>query len=42
MIKSVSLSLPVIANTPSQLYSAFKAIGMKEKISGYGRLMRLL
>jgi maleate cis-trans isomerase len=36
------LGLPVIANTPSQLYSAFKAIGMKEKISGYGRLMRLL
>jgi maleate isomerase len=36
------LGLPVIANTPSQLYSAFKAIGMREKISGFGRLLRLL
>ena len=36
------LGLPVIANTTSQLHAAFKAIGMKEKISGYGRLMRLL
>jgi maleate cis-trans isomerase len=36
------LGLPVIANTTSQLHAAFKAIGMKEKISGYGQLMRLL
>ncbi|MBI2208980.1 MAG: hypothetical protein HYV05_09860 [Deltaproteobacteria bacterium] len=36
------LGLPVIANITSQLYVAFKAIGMREKISGYGRLMRLL
>jgi maleate isomerase len=36
------LGLPVIANMTSQLYVAFKAIGMREKISGYGRLMRVL
>jgi Maleate cis-trans isomerase len=36
------LGLPVIANTTSQLHAAFKTIGMKEKISGYGQLMRLL
>lgn len=36
------LGLPVIANMTSQLYVAFKAIGMREKINGYGRLMRML
>ena len=36
------LGLPVIANMTSQLYVAFKAIGMKEKIDGHGRLMRML
>ena len=36
------LGLPVIANMTSQLYVAFKAIGMRERIDGYGRLMRLL
>ena len=36
------LGLPVIANMTSQLYVAFKAISMHEKITGYGRLMRLL
>ena len=36
------LGLPVIANITSQLYVAFKAIGMREKINGYGRLLRLL
>lgn len=36
------LGLPVIANTTSQLHAAFKAIGMKEKISGYGQLMRMV
>ena len=34
--------LPVVANITSQLYVAFKAIGMREKITGYGRLMRSL
>jgi maleate isomerase len=34
--------LPVITNITSQLYVAFKAIGMHEKIIGYGKLMRLL
>jgi len=34
--------LPVIANITAQLYSAFKAIGMREKIDGYGKLLRLL
>jgi maleate isomerase len=34
--------LPVITNITSQLYVGFKAIGMREKISGYGRLMRML
>jgi len=36
------LGLPVIANMTSQLYVAFKAIGMREKVNGYGRLMRVL
>ena len=36
------LGLPVIANLTSQLYVAFKAIGMRENIDGYGQLMRLL
>ncbi|MGH7771101.1 MAG: maleate cis-trans isomerase family protein [Candidatus Binatia bacterium] len=36
------LGLPVISNITSQLYVAFKAIGMREKIEGYGRLMRIL
>jgi maleate isomerase len=36
------LGLPVIANITSQLYVAFKAIGMREKISGYGKLLRML
>jgi maleate cis-trans isomerase len=35
-------ALPVIANITSQLYSAFKAIGMREKINGYGKLLSLL
>lgn len=34
--------LPVIANITSQLYCAFKAIGIREKINGYGKLLRLL
>lgn len=34
--------LPVITNITSQLYVAFKAIGMREPINGYGKLMRLL
>jgi maleate isomerase len=34
--------LPVIANMTSQLYVAFKAIGMREPIRGYGKLMRML
>jgi maleate isomerase len=34
--------LPVITNITSQLYVAFKRICMREKISGYGKLMRLL
>jgi maleate isomerase len=36
------LGLPVIANITAQLYVAFKAIGMREKIQGYGRLLRML
>ena len=36
------IELPVIANITSQLYFAFKAIGMREKIDGYGKLLRLL
>ncbi|HEY2988234.1 MAG TPA: hypothetical protein VGL11_10955 [Candidatus Binatia bacterium] len=36
------LGLPVIANMTSQLYVAFKRIGMREKIHGYGQLLRLL
>jgi maleate isomerase len=34
--------LPVVSNITSQLYVGFKAIGMREKISGYGKLMRML
>ncbi|MGH7873948.1 MAG: maleate cis-trans isomerase family protein [Candidatus Binatia bacterium] len=34
--------LPVVSNITSQLYAGFKAIGMREKISGYGKLMRML
>ncbi len=34
--------LPVVTNITSQLYTAFKAIHMREKISGYGKLMRML
>ena len=34
--------LPVIANMTSQLYVAFKAIGMREPINGYGKLLRAL
>jgi len=34
--------LPVITNITSQLYVAFKRISMREKISGYGKVMRLL
>jgi maleate isomerase len=34
--------LPVISNITSQLYVGFKAIGMREKIAGYGALMRML
>ena len=36
------LDLPVISNITSQLYVAFKAIGMREKINGYGKLLRML
>jgi maleate cis-trans isomerase len=36
------LGLPLISNITSQLYVAFKAIGMREKIAGYGKLMRML
>jgi len=36
------LGLPVISNITSQLYAAFKKIGMREKINGYGKLMRML
>jgi maleate isomerase len=35
------LGLPVISNITSQLYVAFKAIGMREKIDGYGKLLRM-
>jgi maleate cis-trans isomerase len=34
--------LPVITNITSQLYVAFKAIEMREKIGGWGRLLRML
>ena len=34
--------LPVVSNITSQLYAAFKAIRMREKVPGYGRLMRML
>ncbi len=36
------LGLPVISNITSQLYVAFKTIGMREKINGYGKLLRML
>jgi len=36
------LGLPVISNITSQLYVAFKSIGMREKIDGYGKLLRML
>ena len=36
------LGLPVIANLTSQLYAAFKAIGIREQINGYGKLLRTL
>lgn len=36
------LGLPVISNITSQLYVAFKAIGMRGKINGYGKLLRML
>jgi maleate isomerase len=36
------IGLPVIANITSQLYVAFKAIGMREPIRNYGKLMRML
>ena len=36
------LGLPVVSNITSQLYVAFKAIGLREKINGYGKLMRML
>jgi maleate isomerase len=38
----MDMGLPVISNMTSQLYAAFKAIGMREKINGYGKLMRML
>jgi maleate isomerase len=38
----IDLGLPVISNITSQLYVAFKAIGMREKIDGYGKLLRML
>ena len=38
----IDLGLPVISNITSQLYVAFKAIGMREKINGYGKLLRML
>jgi maleate isomerase len=34
--------LPVIANMTSQLYVAFKAIGMRHPINNYGELLRTL
>ena len=34
--------LPVITNITSQLYAAFKSIDMRDKITGYGKLMRML
>ena len=36
------LGLPVISNITSQLYVAFKTIGMREKINGYGKLLQML
>jgi len=38
----IDTGLPVISNMTSQLYVAFKTIGMREKINGYGKLMRML
>lgn len=34
--------LPVVTNITSQLYVAFKSIGIREKLTGYGKLMRVL
>jgi maleate isomerase len=34
--------LPVVSNITSQLYVGFKAIGMRERVLGYGKLMRML
>jgi maleate cis-trans isomerase len=34
--------LPVISNITSQLYVGFKTIGMRERVPGYGKLMRML
>ena len=34
--------LPVISNITSQLYVGFKTIGMRERTTGYGQLMRML
>ena len=34
--------LPVISNITSQLYVGFKTIGMRERVTGYGKLMRML
>jgi len=36
------IGLPVISNITFQLCVAFKTIGMREKINGYGRLLRML
>jgi maleate cis-trans isomerase len=36
------LGLPVVANITSQLYIAFKTIGMHEPINKFGRLLRML
>ena len=38
----MDFGLPVIINITSQLYVGFKAIGMREKINGYGKIMRML
>jgi maleate cis-trans isomerase len=34
--------LPVVSNITSQLYVGFKTIGMRERVPGYGKLMRML
>jgi maleate cis-trans isomerase len=38
----IDFGLPVVSNITSQLYAAFKSIGMREKVAGYGTLMRML